>query len=71
MVPKDFHNRPFAAGDVIAVAMTQGSSGAVLRQRFVREVHPTHLVVQPAPEEPEDRRQIGRVTNFRNAIIIT
>ena len=69
-MPKDFHGNEIKAGDVIAVAMTSGCS-AVLRQRFVREVHPTHLVVQPGPEEPEDKRSIGRVTNFHNAIIIS
>lgn len=69
-MPKDFHGRVIQPGDVIAVAMLRGKT-ATLQQRFVREVHPTHLVVQQGPEEPEDRRGIGRVTNFRNAIVIS
>lgn len=70
MTPKDFLGREIVAGDVIAIAMMRGKT-ATLQQRFVREAHPTHLIVQPGPEEPEDRRSIARVTNFRNAIVIS
>lgn len=66
----DFHNRPITAGDILAVAMTRGR-GAVLEQRFVRSVHDGWVEVQKGPEPPTDKREIGRVTNTRNSIIIS
>lgn len=68
-MPTDFHGRPIRPGHIIAVAQTYGSHGARLVQRFVREVHPTYLVVQPGPQEPSDKRQIGHILNYQNAII--
>ena len=69
--PRDFHGREIKAGDVIALAMVRGRSSAVLEQRFVRMVGEGYLLVQPEPTEPTDRRQIARVTNYRNSIVIT
>lgn len=73
-MPKDFHGTEIKAGDIIAVAMSRGRS-ACLEQRFVREVvsdeYGFHLEVQPEHEPPTDKRQLGRITNFKNCIIIS
>lgn len=69
-MPKDFHGTEIKAGDVIALACIRRQR-ACLEQRFVREVHEDHIMVQRGPEEPTDKREIGRVTNFRYSIIIT
>lgn len=63
--------REIVAGDVIAIAMTHGRGSAVLRQRFVRFVGDGYILVQPEATEPTDKRQIARVTNYRNSIVIT
>lgn len=67
--PKDFLGRVIKAGHVIAISKAS-SGGSWLERRFVREAHPDHLVVQSGPEEPTDRRGLGRVTNFANCIIV-
>lgn len=67
--PKDYLGRPIRAGHVIAFAQRSGNS-AKIGVRFVREVHPTHLVCQPGAEEPQDKRCISRIAAFDNCIII-
>lgn len=67
--PKDYLGRPFKAGHVVAFAARQGNSAAI-GVRYVREVHPTHLVVQQHAALPTDKRGISRIQNFDNCIIL-
>ena len=67
---KDFLGKEIREGDVIALPKSS-SRGTYLVRRFVKEVHETHLVVQPDPEEQKDKRRLGRVQNTRSCIVIT
>ena len=65
----DFLGREIKAGDALAVAITRGR-GAVLEQRFVREVLPDGtIVVQSHGGWVTDKRTLGRLLDGSKCII--
>lgn len=68
---RDFTGNEIRAGDEIVLATKFGSHGVGLVRRHVKAVFVDHILVHADPQEPLDKRQIGRVTSTDKAIVIT